>query len=62
MWFSYLMVVYQVENQVYVPMDRLVFSQLRLHSVQPVDQSLEGVCELAGEQQGLLQLVLSAGG
>lgn len=57
----YLVVVYQIENQVYVSMDGLVLSQLRLHSVQPVNESLESVCELAGEQQGLLKLVLSAG-
>lgn len=57
----YLVVVYQVENQVYVSVYGLVLSQLRFHSVQPVDKSLESICELAGEQQGLLQLVLSAG-
>lgn len=57
---SYLVVVYQVENQVYVSMYRLVLSQLRFHSVQPVNESLESVCKLAGKQQGLLQLVLSA--
>ena len=57
----YLVVVYQVENQVYVSMNGLVLSQLRFHFIQPVNESLEGVCELAGEEQGLLQLVLSAG-
>lgn len=57
----YLVVVYQVENQVYVSMYGLVLSQLRFHSVQPVNESLESVCKLAGEQQGLLKLVLSAG-
>lgn len=53
------MVVHEVENQVYVSMYRLVLSQLRFHSVQPVNESLESVCKLAGEQQGLFQLVLS---
>lgn len=53
------MVVYQVEHQVYVSVYRLVLSQLRFHSVQPVNESLESVCKLAGEQQSLLQLVLS---
>lgn len=57
----YLVVVYQVQNQVYVSVHWLVLSQLRFHSVQPVNKSLEGVCKLAREQQGLLQLVLSAG-
>lgn len=57
----YLVVIYQVENQVYVSMHGLVLSQLRLHSVQPVNKRLESVCKLAGEQKGLLQLVLSAG-
>lgn len=57
----YLVVVYQVENQVYVSMNRLVLSHLRFHSVQPVNESLESVCKLAREQQGLLKLVLSAG-
>lgn len=55
------MVVDQVENQVYVSVYGLVLSQLRLHSVQPVDQSLQSVCELTREQQSLLQLVLPAG-
>lgn len=59
-WFFYLVVVYQVENQVYVSMYGLVLSQLRLHLVQPVNKSLESICKLAREQQGLLQLVLSA--
>ncbi|TNN67208.1 hypothetical protein EYF80_022546 [Liparis tanakae] len=45
-----------VENQVDVSVDGLVLSQLRLHSVQPVNESLESVFELAREQQGLLQL------
>lgn len=40
-------------------MDGLVFSQLRLYPVQPVHQGLQSLCELAGEQQSLLQLVLS---
>lgn len=57
----YLVVVYQVENQVYVSMHGLVLSHLRLHSVEPINESLESVCKLAGEQQGLLKLVLSAG-
>ena len=57
----YLVVVYEVENQVYVSMYGLVLSQLRFHSVQPVNESLESVFKLAREQQGLLQLVLSAG-
>lgn len=56
----YLVVVYQVENQVNVSMYWLVLSQLRFHSVQPVNESLESICKLAGEQQGLLKLVLSA--
>lgn len=56
----YLVVVYQVENQVYVSVYGLVLSQLRFHSVQPVNKSLESICKLAGEQQGLFQLVLSA--
>lgn len=43
-------------------MYRLVLSHLRFHSVQPVNESLESVCKLAGEQQGLLEFVLSAGG
>lgn len=55
------MVVYQVENQVYVSVHGLVLSQLRFHSVQPVNESLESVRKLAGEQQSLLQFVLSAG-
>lgn len=59
--FSYLVVVYQVENQVYVSVYGLVLSQLRFHSVQPVNESLESVCKLAREQQGLLKLVLSVG-
>lgn len=59
-FFFYLMVVYQVENQVNVSMYRLVLSQLRLHLIQPVDESLEGICKLTREQQGLLQFVLSA--
>lgn len=57
----YLVVVYQVEDQVYVSVHGLVLGQLRLHSVQPVNESLERVCKLSGEQQGFLQLVLSAG-
>lgn len=66
MWFLqtdvvfYLVVVYQVEDQVYVSVYGLVLSQLRFHSVQPVNKSLESVCKLSGEQQGLLQFVLSA--
>lgn len=58
--FSYLVAVYEVEDQVYVSVHRLVLGQLRLHSVEPVDQSLQGVRELSGEQQRLLQLVLPA--
>lgn len=58
--FSYLVAVYEVEDQVYVSVHRLVLGQLRLHSVKPVDQSLQGVRELSGEQQRLLQLVLPA--
>lgn len=57
----YLVVVYEIEDQVYVSMYWLVLSQLRLNSVQPVNEGLQGVCKLSGEQQGLLQLVLSAG-
>ncbi len=57
----YLVVVYEVENQVYVSVYGLVLSQLRLHSVQPVNESLESVSKLAGEQQCLLKLVLPAG-
>lgn len=59
-WLSYLVAVYEVEDQVYVSVHWLVLSQLRLHSVQPVNQSLQGVRELSGEQQRLLQLVLPA--
>lgn len=55
---SYLVAVYEVEDQVYVSVHRLVLGQLRLHSVQPVDQRLQGVSELSREQQRLLQLVL----
>lgn len=51
---TYLVVVYQVENQVYVSVYGLVLSQLRFHSVQPVDERLESICKLPGEQQGLL--------
>lgn len=58
--FLYLVVIHQVENQINVSMHGLVLSQLRFHFIQPVDESLEGVCKLTGEQQGLLQLVLSA--
>ena len=57
---SYLVGVYQVEDQVYVSVYGLVLSQLRLHPVQPVNESLESVCKLSREQQGLLKLVLSA--
>lgn len=60
-WGSYLVVVYQIENQVYVSVYWLVLSQLRFHFIQPVDECLEGICKLTREQQGLLQLVLSAG-
>lgn len=56
----YLVGVYQVENQINVSMHGLVLSQLRLHFIQPVNESLEGIGKLPGEQQGLLQLVLSA--
>ena len=42
----YLVVVDQVEHQVYVPVDGLVLSHLRLHLVQPVDERLQGLCEL----------------
>lgn len=59
LFYFYLVVVYQVEHQVYVSVYRLVLSQLRFHSVQPVNESLESVCKLTGEQQGLLELVLS---
>lgn len=58
---SYLVVVYQVENQVNVSVYGLVLRQLGFHSVQPVNESLQSICKLAGEQQGLLKLVLSAG-
>lgn len=54
------MVVYQVQNQVDVSMNWLVLSHLWLHPVQPVNESLQSVFELAGEQQCLLQLVLPA--
>lgn len=57
---SYLVAVYEVEDQVNVSVHRLILSQLRLHSVQPIDQSLQGVRELSGEQKRLLQLVLPA--
>lgn len=43
----YLVVVYQVEDQVDVSVHRLVLSQLRFHSVEPVDESLQSVCELS---------------
>lgn len=51
--------VHEVRHQVQVPVDGLVFGQLRLHSVQPVHQSLKSFGELPGEQKSLLQLVLS---
>lgn len=57
----YLVVVDQVKNQVYVSVHGLVLGQLRLHSVEPVNESLERICKLSGEEQGFLQLVLSAG-
>lgn len=57
----YLVVVYEIEDQVYVSMYWLVLSQLWLDSVQPVNESLQSVRKLSREQQGLLQLVLSAG-
>lgn len=46
LWF-YLVVVYQVKNQVYVSMHGLVLGQLRLHSVEPVNESLERICKLS---------------
>lgn len=58
---AYLVGIHEVHDQVQVPMDRLVFGQLRLHLVQPVHQGLKGVHELAGEEEGLFQLVLPAG-
>lgn len=43
----YLVVVYKVEDQVYISMYGLVLSQLRFHSVKPVNQGLESICKLA---------------
>lgn len=57
----YLVVVDEVEDQVDVSVHGLVLGQLGLHPVQPVNESLESVCKLSGEQQGFLQLILSAG-
>ena len=53
------MVVHEVEHEVDVSVDGLVVSQLWLHLVQPVYERLQCLCELAREQQRLLQLVLS---
>lgn len=47
-----------MQDKVYVPMNRLIFSQLRFNFIEPVDKSLQRVCELTWEQQSLLQLVL----
>ena len=54
----HLVGVHEVHDEVQVSVDRLVLSQLRLDLVQPVNQGLQGVHELARKQQGLLQLVL----
>lgn len=54
----HLMGVHEVHDEVEVPVHGLVLGQLRLHLVQPVDQGLQSVHELARKQQGLLQLVL----
>lgn len=54
----HLMGVHEVHDKVEVPMHGLVLGQLRLHLVQPVDQGLQSIHELARKQQGLLQLVL----
>lgn len=43
----HLMGVHEVHDKVEVPMHRLVLSQLGLHLVQPVDQGLQGIHELA---------------
>ena len=50
--------IHEVHDKVEVPVHGLVLSQLWLHLVQPVDQGLQSVHELAWKQQGLLQLVL----
>lgn len=52
------MSIHQVHDQVQVTVDRLVFSQLGLHLVQPVHQGLQRIHELAREQEGFFQLVL----
>lgn len=55
----YLVVVYQVENQVYISMNWLVLSHLWFNSIEPVNERLQSICKLAREQQGLFQLILS---
>lgn len=55
------MAVNEIQDEVYVPVYRLIFSQLWFHFIQPVDESLQCVCELTREQQSFLQLVLSEG-
>lgn len=55
---TYLMGIHEVHDKIEVSMHGLVFSQLRLHFVQPVNQGLQSIHELAWKQQGLLQLVL----
>lgn len=56
--FFYLVTVNEIKDQVYISMYWLVLGQLRLHSVQPVNQGLKGISKLTREQQCLLKLVL----
>lgn len=56
--FIYLVTVDEIEHQVYISMYWLVLGQLRLHSVQPVNQGLQGISKLTREQQRLFQFVL----
>jgi hypothetical protein len=50
--------IHEVHDKVKVPMHWLVLSQLWLHLVQPVNQGLQSIHELARKQQGFFQLVL----
>ena len=43
------MIIDQIHHQIDVSVDRLVLSQLGLDPVEPVNEGLQGVCELPRE-------------
>ena len=52
----------EISDGVQVSVQRLVFDQRRFHAIQPVQQRLDGILELAGKQQSFFQLPLAVHG